>query len=199
VSEEKNIGLFGGTFNPPHIGHLRLAMAAKKEFRLQKVFFIPSYLPPHKEPRNVLDASHRADMVKLLIEEDQDFVFSDYEIAQKTISYSIDTIKYFKNEFPDKKIFFLIGTDAFYLIDMWKDHEQILKLVDFIIFPREYYTKEMIVKKYGNMANVIYWAHTDLIHISSSNLRVKIRNGEGCTAELGEKVCKYIKENSLYR
>jgi len=199
VSEGKDIGLFGGTFNPPHIGHFRLAKAAKKEFGLQKIFFIPSYLPPHKEPRNVLDANHRADMVKLLIEQDQDLIFSDFEISQKTISYSIDTIKYFKSEFPDKKIFFLIGTDAFYLIDMWKDHEQILKMVDFIIFPREYYTKEMIVKKYGNMSNVIYWAHTELIHISSSNLRVKIKNGETCVAELGDKVSEYIKENRLYR
>ena len=193
------IGIFGGTFNPPHAGHYLLAKEAMKEFGLEQIFFVPSYLPPHKEPRNVIDAAHRSNMVKMLIEDEEKLIFSEYEISQKSVSYTVDTLKYFKTEFPNKELFFLIGTDAFYLIDQWKDSAAVLKMAEFIIFPREYYTKEMIDKKFGNIGNAIFWAHTGLIHISSSTIRVKLKSGEECVKELGSKVSEYVKQHGLYK
>ena len=195
----KEIGIFGGTFNPPHMGHYSLAMEAQKEFHLDKVFFVPAYIPPHKEPRNVMDAEHRLEMVKLLINGNPDFILSDYEINRKNVSYTIDTIKHFRTEFPDTKIHFLIGSDAFYHVDTWKDSPDVLKLTDFIIFPRAGNTKEMITKKLGSFANVVFWAHTNLIHISSTDIRFRLRSGEDCAEELGAKVAGYIREQKLYR
>ena len=194
----QNIGLFGGTFNPPHVGHLALAKEAQKEFSLDRIFFIPAFMPPHKEPRNVIDAEHRLAMVKLLINGDSGLILSDYEIKKRSVSYSIETIRHFKEEFPSSKIHFLIGSDAFYHIDTWKESQELLKLIDFIIFPRAGNTKEMITKKYGNLSNVVYWAHTSLVHISSTDIRYRLRSGEDCTVELGAKVAEYIKENKLY-
>jgi len=199
VDKLKDIGIFGGTFSPPHLGHYQLAVEAKKEFNLDKVFFVPAYIPPHKEPRNVMDAEHRLEMVKLLINGNPDFILSDFEINRKRVSYSIDTLKHFKKEYPETKIHFLIGSDAFYHIDTWKDNQEVLKLTDFIIFPRAGNTKEMITKKFGNFANVVYWAHTGLIHIASTDIRFRIKSGEDCEKELGVKVSNYIKEHKLYK
>ncbi len=199
MSDLKDIGIFGGTFNPPHMGHYSLAAEAKKEFHLDKVFFVPAYIPPHKEPRNVIDAEHRLEMAKLLINGNPDFILSDFEINRKNVSYTIDTIRHFKTEFPETKIHFLIGSDAFYHIDTWKDSQEVLKLTDFIIFPRAGNTKEMIAKKFGNFTNVVFWAHTGLIHIASTDIRFRIRSGEDCVEELGPKVSAYVKEHKLYK
>ena len=195
----KNIGLFGGTFNPPHMGHYSLAKEAKKEFNLDRVFFIPAFIPPHKEPRNVMDAEHRMEMVKLLTSGDPDFVVSDYEINRKSVSYSIETVKHFKTEFPETKIHFLIGSDAFFHIDTWKKSQELVSLIDFIVFPRAGFTKEMIATKLEKLKNVVYWAHTGLIHISSTDIRFRVRSGEDCFNELGEKVGSYVKENGIYK
>ncbi|MGD0565699.1 MAG: nicotinate (nicotinamide) nucleotide adenylyltransferase [Candidatus Goldiibacteriota bacterium] len=194
----QNIGIFGGTFNPPHLGHLALAKEAQKEFSLDKIFFIPAFIPPHKEPRNVIDAEHRLAMVKLLINGDSGLFLSDYEIKKRSVSYSIETIRHFKEEYPSSKIHFLIGSDAFYHIDTWKESQELLKIIDFIIFPRAGNTKEMIAKKFGNLSNVVYWAHTSLVHISSTDIRYRLRSGEECSIELGAGVAAYIKENKLY-
>jgi nicotinate-nucleotide adenylyltransferase len=194
----QNIGIFGGTFNPPHLGHLALAREALKEFSLEKIFFIPAFMPPHKEPRNVIDAEHRMAMVKLLLEGDAGLELCDFEITKKSVSYYIDTVRYFKNEYPSTKIHFLIGSDAFYNIDTWKQSQELMSLIDFIIFPRAGNTKEMIARKFGNLSNVVYWAHTSLIHISSTDIRYRLRSGDDCAAELGADVAGYIRENKLY-
>ena len=134
MDKSKKCGIFGGTFNPPHIGHLEIAKEAKARYGLDRVFFVPSFMPPHKDPKGVIDGTHRANMVKLLIEGTHDFVLSEYEISKKTVSYSIDTVRYFETEFPDTKFYFIIGSDAFYAIDTWKESEKILKIIDFIIY-----------------------------------------------------------------
>ena len=130
-------------------------------------------MPPHKEPRNVIDAEHRMAMVKLLLNGDPGLELCDFEITKKSVSYSIDTVRYFKNEYPSTKIHFLIGSDAFYNIDTWKQSQELMSLIDFIIFPRAGNTKEMIARKFGNLSNVVYWAHTSLIHISSTDIRYR--------------------------
>ncbi len=199
MANYKNIGIFGGTFNPPHMGHYALAKEAKTEFNLDKVFFVPAYIPPHKEPRNVMDAENRMEMVKLLINGNEDFILSDYEINKKSVSYSIDTIKHFRTEFPEAKIHFLIGSDAFFHIDTWKKSQELVSLIDFIVFPRAGFTKDMIAKKLEKLTNAAFWAHTGLIHISSTDIRFRLRSGEDCTEELGAKVSGYIKEQKLYK
>lgn len=198
MNRKKNAGIFGGTFNPPHIGHLDIAREAKSRFGLEKVFFVPSFTPPHKDPKAVLDSRHRAEMVKLLIQGTQDLIFSDYEISKKTVSFSIDTIRYFETEFPDTRFYFIIGSDSFYSIDTWKEHSQVLKLIDFIVYERKGSPKEKVMKKFPGQEN-IFWIENRYIHLASSDIREKIKQGISCTEDLGEKVCRYIMENKLYK
>lgn len=198
MDKTKKCGIFGGTFNPPHIGHLEIAKEAKARFGLERVFFVPSFIPPHKDPRSVIDGSHRANMVKLLIEGVPGLMFSDYEISKKTVSYSIDTIRYFETEFPDTKFYFIIGSDAFFYMETWKEYEKVLKIIDFIIYERRDFPPEKIAKKFPGLAN-ISWIENRYIHLSSSDIRTAVRGGAGEAEDLGSKVYKYIEQNHLYK
>jgi len=194
----KKCGIFGGTFNPPHIGHLEIAKEARARFGLDRVFFVPSFIPPHKDPKSVVDGAHRANMVKLLIEGAPDFVLSEYEISKKTVSYSIDTIRFFETEFPGTKFYFIIGSDAFFYMDTWKEYEKVLKIIDFIIYERRDFPPAKINKKFPGLKN-IFWIENRYIKLSSSDIRLQMRDGVNETEDLGSKVYKYIEEHQLYK
>jgi nicotinate-nucleotide adenylyltransferase len=193
----KSIALFGGTFNPPHIGHYIIAKEVIKQYNIKTVYFIPSFLPPHKDPKNIIDAKHRENMVKLLINNEKDLKFSKYELNKKKVSYTIDTVEYFKNKFPSYKIYFIAGSDAFYFIDTWRESEKLFKLLEFIVYIRRDYPKEKILKKYKNVK--INFAGHGLINIASTSIRNKIKKGINCESEVGSKIWNYIIENNLYR
>lgn len=198
MDKHKKCGIFGGTFNPPHIGHLDIAKEAKLRYGLDRVFFVPSFIPPHKDPKAVIDGAHRANMVKLLIESAPDFLLSEYEISKKTVSYSIDTIRFFETEFPDTKFYFIIGSDAFFYMDTWKEYEKVLKIIDFIIYERKGFLKEKINKKFPGLEN-LYWIENRYINLSSSDIRLQMRGGVNEVEDLGAKVYQYIEKNQLYR
>jgi len=198
VNNSKQAGIFGGTFNPPHIGHLLIAKKAKEMFKLDKIVFVPSFHPPHKDAKYVLDPLHRLEMVKLLIQGDPSFILSDYEVKKKGFSYSIDTVKLFVHEFSGTKFYFITGSDAFYYIDTWKDSEKLLSLIEFIVYAREGFAKDRIMHKFRGMKN-INWIEDSLIHISSSQIRSRVRAGEDCVEETGAAVWEYIRKNNLYK
>ncbi len=197
MNKKRKIALFGGTFNPPHIGHYLIAKEVIKQYGISKVFFVPAYIPPHKNAADIIDAKHREKMVKLLINNEKDLKFSDYELKRKKISYTIDTVKYFLKKYPDDEIYFIAGSDAFYFVDKWKKSEELLKLVQFIVYIRREYPKEKITKKFPDIK--ILWAGHGLINIASTSIREKIKNGIDCRDELGEKIFKYIEKNRLYK
>jgi len=198
VNKAKKAAIFGGTFNPPHIGHFLLAKDVMKKYLLDKIIFVPSFLPPHKNGSEVVDAFHREEMVKRLISGEPSFLISDYEIKRKTLSYTIDTVKFFMSEFPGTEFYFLTGSDAFYDINSWKDSEQLLKLLKFIIYPRRDFPKEKVLKAV-NGAEKMLWTGNSLINISSSDIRKRIRAGENMREETGQSVWEYIEEKGLYR
>jgi nicotinate-nucleotide adenylyltransferase len=198
VDKQKKAGIFGGTFNPPHIGHLEIAKEAKARYGLETVFFVPSYIPPHKDPKGVIDGTHRASMVKLLIEGTPGFLLSEYETSKKTVSYSIDTIRYFETEFPGTKFYFIIGSDAFFYMDTWREYEKVLRMIDFIIYERKGYPPEKIKRKFTGLSN-LYWIENRYIHLASTDIRLRIREGDNETEDLGKKVYDYIEKNNLYK
>ena len=198
MNKTKRAAIFGGTFNPPHVGHFLIAKKIQKLFNLEKIVFVPAYIPPHKQGTAIVDAVRRGEMVKLLIEGEKDFIYSDYEIHKHDVSYSINTVKYFMTEFPDTEFFFITGSDAFYGIDRWKENSELLKLVKFIVYLRKDFPRQKITEKYPHIP--IEWADpAELIDLSSSNIRDKIKRGENCQADLGEKVWHYIDNKGLYK
>ncbi|MBP7791890.1 MAG: nicotinate-nucleotide adenylyltransferase [Candidatus Goldbacteria bacterium] len=196
----KKIGMFGGTFNPPHVGHLLIGRNVMKEFNLNKIIFIPAYIPPHKQTNSVIDAKHRLKMVELMIENEPGFLVSDFEIKKQEVSYTIDTMRYFISDFPDKEFYFIVGSDNFYYIETWKDYKNLLNIMNFIIYLRRNFTKEKILEKHKGIINDrIFWSKSDYIDVSSSEIRTRIKNGENCIEDVGEKVWDYILKNKLYK
>ena len=130
------IGIFGGTFNPIHIAHLRIAEEVRVRFSLDQICFIPASIPPHKET-NIARAENRLELVQQAISSNPYFTLSDIEIQRKGPSYTIDTIKVCKSNWKDRsQIFFIVGSDAFLEIDTWKSYRLLFDLISFIVMPR---------------------------------------------------------------
>ncbi|MDB4349919.1 nicotinate-nucleotide adenylyltransferase, partial [Omnitrophica bacterium] len=166
------IGILGGTFNPIHLGHLRLAEEALKKLSLDKLIFIPSYIPPHKPHEDIVSSAHRLRMVEIAVEEKPNLEVSDIEIKLKGTSYSINTIKKLKNIYGDgADIYFIAGSDYADELESWKDIENLKRLCRFVIATRPGY----------NPASRP--AHTEVMDvdtpdISSTNIRRHIKEGK---------------------
>jgi nicotinate-nucleotide adenylyltransferase len=131
-----NIGLMGGTFNPVHLGHLRIAEEARELCRLDRVLFIPTGDPPHKPLAGEVSVVRRCEMVRLAIAGNPAFELSDVEGQRGGKSYSIDTIGYFHTQRPDDRLFFIIGSDSFLEIGLWHRYAEIFRLCSLIVVER---------------------------------------------------------------
>jgi nicotinate-nucleotide adenylyltransferase len=131
------IGLFGGTFNPIHVGHLQAAGNVQKSFALNKICLIPSALPPHKATEDVVDAEDRMEMIRLAIPPLANFLVSDVELSRSGPSYTIDTVIHFKASLhPETRLFLIMGIDAFLEINTWKSYRKLLRLIPVIAMAR---------------------------------------------------------------
>lgn len=131
------VGLFGGTFNPVHFGHLRAALEVREGVGLDKVFLIPAAVPPHKAQGGVAAATDRLRMVTLAVEGAPGLAVSDVETRREGPSYTIDTVRHFRNELPaGTEIFLVVGWDAFREIDTWKSFRKLMALVPLIVISR---------------------------------------------------------------
>ncbi|HOC46447.1 MAG: nicotinate-nucleotide adenylyltransferase [Syntrophorhabdaceae bacterium] len=128
------IGVFGGTFNPVHMGHLRVAEEIREDFRLEVIYFIPSHLPPHKDTETCSFSGDRLKMLEAAVKGNPFFKVSDLEIKRGGLSYTIETLKKLEGRFND--IYFIIGIDAFVLIDTWYHWEELFYHTNFIVMTR---------------------------------------------------------------
>lgn len=209
-------GLFGGTFNPVHIAHLRTAQDVVKRFNLDRLYLIPSSIPPHKKNSETVSAKFRFEMLKLAVTDDK-FIVSDVELNRDGPSYTIDTINHFLKKGFDE-IFFIIGTDAFLEIDLWRSYEKILKQISFIIMPRPDVIDEVsnlnsfINSKIGKFKyqkkkscfvskefKTLYLTDVTQLNISSTLVRDLVKKGDSISHLVGERVEEYIIKKGLYR
>jgi nicotinate-nucleotide adenylyltransferase len=201
-NKNKKYGIMGGTFNPIHIGHLILAEYAKDYFGLDKVIFIPTGKPPHKELDGIVSAKSRYEMVDLAIKDNPNFIISPLEIKREGTTYSVDTLKFLKREYPAIDFYFIVGTDSFVQIDSWKKSDILLRSCRFIVAKRLGDSLEIVEKKARNINNkygdIIYLMDFPYIGISSSNIRERVKNGETVKYIIPKEVEKYINENKLY-
>lgn len=186
------IGILGGTFNPIHIGHLILADEAREKLGLDKVIFVPTYLPPHKDNSNIAPASGRFEMIKLAIKENNFFSVSDAEIKRNGRSYTIDTIKEFKQRYPKDDLYFIIGSDLLKYLDEWKDLGEIIKMVKFIAATRPGYPLEKI-------PSYITTVPIRAVDVSGFEVRSCIKEGKSFRYLVPEAVFKYISKKGLYK
>ena len=131
-----SIALYGGSFDPIHIGHLITAENALETYNLEKVIFIPSYITPLKGRELEANDKNRFEMTKLSTKDNVKFEVSDYEISNEGVSYSYHTVKYFSELYKNKKIYFIIGTDRAKDLKKWYNIEELSKLVTFVFVAR---------------------------------------------------------------
>lgn len=130
------VGLLGGTFNPIHLGHLRAAEEVREILALEKIYFVPASIPPHKDPSEVASSSHRLKMLEIAVRGNPFFDISDFELRHDGLSYTIDTLRFFSSEFPEFDIYFIVGTDMFSEIDTWKEYEKLFEISNFALITR---------------------------------------------------------------
>lgn len=189
----KRVGILGGTFNPIHIGHLTIAQMVREQLRLDKVLFVPSNLPPHKSGKNVVSAKDRYHMVHLAIRGNSYFEASDFEIQKEGKSYSVETAKYFRDQYPrGTKFFFIIGSDLLSTLHMWKRVDEILEIVSFIAVHRPGFNG----KKSKVKAQLITIPG---LQTSSSYVRQRITSGKTVKYLVPDSILKYIADKKLYK
>lgn len=179
------IAIFGGSFNPVHKGHLAMASYAVKELKLDKLFFVPAYKSPFKTKIKYVDAEHRINMLNLCLSEKCEV--SKFETNRKSTSYTIDTVRYFRQKFPKAEIYLLIGSDNVYKLNKWKQINEIASKVKITVFKREGSFSKINIKRYNCllMDNQIYnYASSDFRH--------------GILSNAPAEVIKYISSNYLY-
>ncbi len=197
----KKIGIFGGTFDPIHIGHLILAQTALSECGLDEILFIPSGGSYMKE--NVLSKSHRLQMTKLAIEDNPDFKISTLETDKMGNSYSYETLLFLTKTNPDWEYFFIIGADTLFSIEYWKNPDQIMKCASLLVALRPGFDYDKIQNQIILLQNK-YQAKIKLlvsrnIEISSTDIRNRVREGLSVKYLVSENVLSYIKENDIYK
>ena len=184
------IGIFGGTFNPPHLGHKRFVQSMADKTELDKVLIIPTSEPPHKQADNDTSCDDRVEMCRRMFTDDRCTV-STIEIDRGGKSYTVETLEELKKIYPEEKLYFLLGSDMILSFDKWYRYEDILKLCTLCAA-----TREKGLKLPDD--NCIVVDDFDPIEISSTEIREKVRLGEDVSELVGKEVASFIAEKKLY-
>ena len=222
------IGLFGGTYNPIHLGHLRAAVEVQEGFSLDEIYLIPCAIPPHRKSGHVAGAQERYEMARIATVNTPCFSASDVELKRSgssyTPSYTIDTVLYFKSVLPkDTELYFILGLDAFLEIDTWKSYMDLFPLIPFIILTRPYaghidpglrqqkiedFIKSRISAGYKYDSSQSGFIHLEMepvflfdvtpLEISSSAIRSLIKRGRSIRFLVPDDVIDFIKTKRLY-
>jgi nicotinate-nucleotide adenylyltransferase len=201
--KQLRIGISGGTFDPIHHGHMIIAEQIRESLELDKVIFIPSGLPPHKDDLKVTPAEHRFNMVHAAVQTNPFFEVSRIEVDREGYTYTIDTIKKLNGLFGDTvRLFFITGADVIPELLTWKNYEDLFKLCEFIAVLRPGFKKEGFMKEIGYLRSVysakIHTVDAPLIGISSTIIREKVKEGKSIKYLVPESVEFYILKNRLY-
>lgn len=198
------IAVFGGTFDPPHKGHINLARSVVEGYHADRVLFVPSPNPPHKLHKNVTPFEHRLKMLKLAMNDDLLFDYSDME--QRRLpepSFSIKTMAELTEQYPDDELFWLIGGDSLLNLHSWYKSEELVRNYNLMIYPRpgEEVTYDQLSRHWNaDDSRKLYESILELpvFDVASTNIRDAVRSGEDVSSVLTSEVTAYIKEHKLY-
>lgn len=211
------VGIFGGTFNPIHLGHLRSAEEVREAFSLDRVYFVPAARPPHKHGDDVAPAAHRLKMVELAVADNPFFAVSAVELQREGLSYSVDTIRYFLTTLQPSALSFILGLDAFRELPTWKDYTTIPALCDLIVTSRPGLPTPPANQLLPVALKSAFWydpvgymhrhlsGHTLALYeitglpIAASTIRDKVRQGQSVRYLVPPAVEAYISRHALYQ
>ena len=215
----KKIGLFGGSFNPVHLGHLRAAEEIRELLSLDKVIFIPTSVHPLKQSSNIPDGKKRFQMLKLAIRDNPDFEVSEVELKREGPSYTIDTLKYYSNRYKNNQFYFIIGNENLASIDRWKQYEDLFRYSNFAVIKRpgvksgkgnsplplklkrtfklKKSQKDITIYEHKSSKKLIF-LNIRGIRISSTRVRKLIREKKSVKYFIPNNLNTYILKNNLY-
>lgn len=192
----KRLGIFGGTFDPIHAGHLIIAEDVREKFSLEKLIFVPAGAPPHKDDTSIISARRRHSMISLAIDSNPYFEVSDAEMDRPGRSYTVDTLQTFRTVYPEPvKLLFIMGLDQALEIPTWKEPERLFSLADILVVSRPGYD---LGKLGEGLRGRVQLLQGRSIEISSTEIRRKVRAGESIRYLVPAEVEAYIYDNGLY-
>ncbi|MFK3958353.1 nicotinate-nucleotide adenylyltransferase [Guptibacillus hwajinpoensis] len=191
VEKKLRVGLLGGTFDPPHLGHLTIAQGVLETCQMDEIWFMPSHRPPHKNGSHITDNHHRVKMVQLAIEGNPCFKLSLIEFERNDRSYTIDTIEILKENYPNIDFYFIIGGDMIEDLPNWHRIDELSSMISFIGVNRPGYDPD---KERYNVSVI----DVPQIDVSSSELRDDLRHRKSGRYLLSEAVRTFIEEKGLY-
>lgn len=186
----KKVGILGGTFDPPHYGHLLIANEVLQSLHLDEIWFLPNQEPPHKEKSNEVTNEERLEMIQLAIKDHPQFKLETIELERQGPSFTYDTMKLLKKRDKDIEFYFIIGADMIEYLPNWYKIDELLELVTFVGVNRPTYEKQTPYP-------ILYVEVPDL-GISSSFIRKRLKEGKSIQYLLPESVRLYIREKGLY-
>ncbi|SEP88103.1 nicotinate-nucleotide adenylyltransferase [Lachnospiraceae bacterium RM5] len=215
MQNKEKIGILGGTFNPIHIAHLIMAEYALEELNLDRILFMPSGNPPHKDKNLIISNDDRKAMIELAINSSEKFIFSDIELNRSGKIYTVDTLRILKETNPDNEYYFIMGEDSLLYFDNWKEPENIVKLANIVVARRNSGSSSNYDKSYLNDMDKkllekkaflekeynadIFFLTMPNIDISSTVIRDRIKSDKSINYLVPKEVLNYIKEKNLYK
>lgn len=187
-----NIAIFGGTFDPIHFGHLRIAEAAREQFHLDRVIFLPSGIPPLKHPA-AASAQARLSMVRLAIQGHPQFRVSHWDARQKRTVYTTEALAHFQKQYPRARLFFIVGADALRQLPQWRDGVALLQRCQFLVAARS--TAPRIAPA---LKRHVKWIRMPLHDVASRHLRSAIAQGRSVRYQIPDTVRRFIAKHRLY-
>ena len=218
AAHRRSVALFGGTFDPPHTGHIAVAQAVQRRFHLDAVYFIPSSRPPHKSQRELTPFIHRYAMVALACAEHAGFVPSLAEAPSSGaphVRYTIETVRRYHRDHCDDHLYFVVGADQFLELPTWKNYESLLDACDFIIASRPGFRLDALrlvipPEKLGRTPShdphkitlrksLVHLLNTVACHVSSTEVRERVQRKQSIRGLVPARVEEYILSQALYR
>lgn len=204
IHTNRKIGVLGGTFNPPHNGHLQIAKSAHDEFNLDEVWLLPLGLPPHKRDHRVATREQREEMTRLLADE-RDFLFlRTDELKRGGYTYTVDTLRVWNREKNAGDVFYyIIGSDTLFFLETWKDFREVLTYTEFLCVPRPGTDMHSVTEKIAQFREeydkIIYLLKSPGPDISSTAVRNALFQGESIKGMVPESLRRYLEGNNVYR
>lgn len=199
----KTLGIYGGSFDPIHLGHLLLAEAAREELKLEKVIFVPALRSPLKSHAPLISDHDRLALINLAISDNPFFTVSPVELGRKPPSYTVDTLQYFRELYPDRRLFLLMGQDSLHTLTEWFQFRTIFRLATLAIGARPGVSStlpaDLKAYQFPSPAGCgfVYFSNPQ-VEISSSTIRERLRLGQSVKYWLTPQVLAYIQEHKLY-
>ncbi|MFO7637044.1 MAG: nicotinate-nucleotide adenylyltransferase [Clostridia bacterium] len=196
------IGIFGGTFDPVHNGHIRMAREALREFSLDIMILMPSFDPPHKDDKGITPYGKRVEMLVTAVADEENILVSTMEGAREGVSYTVETLRQMGKEYPGAKLYFIIGGDTLHELESWREFREVFTLAVFIAFQRKGIESQAgeEIKRLKETYNAdIQLSGRAIPGLSATEIRRLAADGKSISGMVPPAVERYIIDNRLYR